>query len=206
MNRKKKERRIREKGEQNERHRNNWKRAEKRREKKIVICGRRGRPYRGISKKRQNVKHLGEWNLKWMGGQDTWDQGTAKRRNNKKTKKKENREKWTKKKKRRTKDKYGKYKSFHVAEMEIAIEVGTRKADKMERTRTLIDGRTGCDGRWKKDERTSGMRTHGNRYMWQTWTTLLGNSQERHTLEGQTLGTNGPKNGWEKKRKEEREK
>ena len=98
-------------------------------------------------------------------------------------------------KKRRTKDKYGKYKSFYVAEMEIANEVGTRKADKMERTRTLIDGRIGCDGRWKMDERTFGMRTHGNRYMWQTWTTLVGNSQERHTLEGQTLGTNGPKNG-----------
>ena len=138
---------------------------------------------------------MGEWNLKRLGGQDTWDQGTAKTRNNKKTKKKENREKWTKKKKRRTKDKYGKSKSFYVAEMEIAIEVGTRKAGKMERTRTLIDERIGRDGRWKMDERTFGMRTHGNRYMWQTWTTLVGNSQERHTLEGQTLGTNGPKNG-----------
>ena len=103
MNRKKNERRIREKGEQNERHRNNWKRAEKRREKKIVICGRRGRLYRGISKKRQNVKRLGEWNLKRLGGRDTWDQGTAKRRNNKKTKKKENREKWTKKEKTKNK-------------------------------------------------------------------------------------------------------
>ena len=100
---KKKERRIREKGEQNERHRNNWKRAEKRREKKIVICGRRGRLYRGISKKRQTVKRLGEWNLKRLGGQDTWDQGTAKRRNNKKTRKKENREKWTKKEKTKNK-------------------------------------------------------------------------------------------------------
>ena len=75
---------------------------------------------------------MGEWNLKRLGGQDTWDQGTAKWRNKKKTRKKENREKWTKKEKRRTKEKNGKYKSSYVAAMEIASEVGTRKADKMD--------------------------------------------------------------------------